>query len=165
MRRWFIGSNNFYFTSGIYLEDGPWYVYAIETSISWICSYFPRIPLPKIKIIRDKEETNLKEYYGDTRDLFHIFVCDPITNWCFKKIDMIHFDHPYEMLKKEFPKEFENPDELYEDDDEEDKLEREDNLKYSKLVGEEFKLTYNKLQKIADVRMKKIYDKDKEIKT
>ena len=159
MRRWFIGSNNFYFTSGIYLEEASWYIFTIESSIQWICHYFPRIPLPKIKIIKDKEETNLQEYYGNISDLFHIFICAPITNWCWKKIDMIHFNHPYEMLKKKFPKEFENPDENYEDDDEEDVKEREDNLKYSKLVGEEFKVAYDKLGKIADVRMKEIDEK------
>jgi hypothetical protein len=152
MRRWSVGINNYYFTSSICLDEAPWYVFVIEHMIQVICTWFPWFPLPKIKIIRDGEETTLKEWYGTTRDLFHIFVCTPITDWCFKKTKMILISHPYEVLKKEFPKDFE----LVEKDADffnYDDIEYfHENKQYSETVGENFMEAYRKLENISKDR-------------
>jgi hypothetical protein len=156
MRKWSVGTNDYYFTSSIYLEEAPWYIFTLDIIIPWICDYFPRIPLPKINIIRDGEKTNLKEYYGTARDLFHCFVCSKITNWCFKKTKTQIISFPYEKLMKIFPEEFKNndDDDIYNDEDE--KRTRNLNYEYSKKIGKEFMISYNKLHNIGNVRMKEI---------
>ena len=106
MRRWSIGINDYYFTASIWLEDAPWYIFVIEYVIQFICNCIPRIPLPRIKIIRGNKETTLKDWYGTTEDLFHAFICGPVVEWCYKKINMESVDCPYYFLKKKFPKDF-----------------------------------------------------------
>lgn len=150
MRRWFIGTNNFYFVGSIYLEEAPWYIFALESGILKICDYFPRIPLPKIKIVRENEKTTLREWYGSTHDLFHIFICSPITDWCYKKIEIKSFSIPYEMIKEKFPKEIDNLDIPFDDDFEKNLI--EENKKYSELIGSYFKEAYIKLKKIPEER-------------
>jgi hypothetical protein len=150
MRRWGIGYNNYYFTSSIHLEEAPWYVFMLETTIQNICHYFPRIPLPKIKIIRDNEKTNLREYYGTTGDLFHVYICEPIFGWCWNKIKENSFNFPYLTLKEQYPDSFEDED-LW-DEDQLDEV--KENEEYSKMIGDEFNIVYKKLSKIADTRMK-----------
>ena len=153
MRRWSVGINNYYFTSHIYLDEAPWYVFVVEYIIQTICSYIPRIPLPNIKIIRDGEETTLKEWYGSTSDLFHIFICSPICEWCFKKTEIKDFQFPYEVLKKSFPKSFKGIENFYtESDDIEERQELKENEEYSKMIGEVFNEAYKKLQNISKDR-------------
>lgn len=156
MRRWSVGINNYYFTSHIYLDEAPWYVFAIEYIIQTICSYIPRIPLPKIKIIRDGEETTLKEWYGSTSDLFHIFICSPIYQWCFKKTEIKNFQFPYEVLKDSFPKDFKWTEDFYTDtelfDDLDEKKELKENEEYSRMIGEVFNQAYKRLQNIPKDR-------------
>ena len=50
MRKWSIGHNDCYYTSNLWLEEAPWYVFAIDYCMNYICSWIPAIPLPKIKI-------------------------------------------------------------------------------------------------------------------
>ena len=148
MKRWTIGTNNYYFTSSIVLEEAPWYIFMIGSSIQQICSWFPRISLPKIKIIRDNEETNLEEYYGTISDVFHIYICEPIFSWSYDKIKSTYIEFPYLMLKEKFPDIFnEYKTEFYD----EDKDHLKENSEYSKKIGEEFKVVYDKLGKICDV--------------
>ena len=153
MKRWGIGINNYYFTSAIYLEEAPWYVFALESAVTNICHYFPRIPFPKIKIIIDGEETNLKDYYGSTRDLFHIYICIPVTNWCFRKIKSTNFDFPYLTLKENFPESFKFLEDYKNDADEEEKQKLKENEERSKLIGGEFNLVYKKLQDLGNTKV------------
>lgn len=107
MRRWSIGRNNIYFDASIYLEDAPWYVFLLDDLVNQTCGYFPPIPLPKIKFT-PKDETEkytLRDWYGDTQQLFHAFVCAPITEWCYKKTKMELIGLPYFFLKEKFPSE------------------------------------------------------------
>jgi len=106
MRRWYIGINDHYYTSHICLEEASWYIFALENSIMTICDYAPRIPFPKIKIKRDEEETNLKDWYGDTQQVFHAFVCDSVFQWCQKRIKNTDISLPFFYLKTKFPDEF-----------------------------------------------------------
>jgi len=154
MRQWSIGTNDYYYTGSIWLEEAPWYIFALGSFIQWICYFFPRIPLPKIKIIREGEETNLKDWYGTTGDLFHCFICDPIFGWCWGKIKSTYIEFPYLKLKEEFPEMFKDENNIWDDQSEEEKLVREKNSEYSKKVGEEFNIYYKKLQNISENRMK-----------
>lgn len=65
MTRWGIGTNNYHFTSSIILEEAPWYIFAIEFCIQWICHFMPPIPLPKIKIKIDGEIEKLTSFKRD----------------------------------------------------------------------------------------------------
>jgi hypothetical protein len=158
MRRWSAGTNNFYFTGSIFLEEAPWYIFFIEWSIMWICHFIPRIPLPKIKIVRDTEETNLREYYGTTADLFHIYVCSNISQWCWDKTKNDCVSFPYDKLIELIP----NSEDLneYSTDSYDNDEDLKKNLEYSKLVGEEFKVVYDKLENISGFRMNEIDKKD-----
>lgn len=142
MRRWSVGGNNYWFTSKIFLDTAPWYIFAIEYIIQIICDYFPRIPFPKIKIKRDGEETDLRSWYGTTQDLFHIHICTPISNWCFSKTKLETLSFPYNMLKELFPESFID-ESIW--DSEEDMIEIEKNKKYSNKLEIEFKKVYKKL--------------------
>jgi len=153
MRRWCIGTNNYYFTSSIYLEEAPWYIFVIETGIQNICSWIPNIPLPKFKIIRDGEKTDLKEYYGSIHDLFHIFICDPLFQWSYKKIKIIPIELPYLFLRKIIPDEFDDTSE-YSEDEEEVRIVRE-NFEYSSSINDEFNEVYHKLENIFKTRFSK----------
>jgi hypothetical protein len=159
MKRWGVGVNNYYFTGSIILEEAPWYIFLIEYSIHFICHWIPRIPLSKhIKIIREGEEYTLRDYYGTTGDLFHIYICSPIFEWCWNRIKWQTISFPYTMLKEQFPDRFEDENEyLDKDSDEEEKKNVKDNLEYSTKIGDEFKIVYDKLSNISTVRMKKLH--------
>lgn len=156
MKRWGIGTNNYFFTGGIYLDESEWYIFLIERIILFICDYFPSFSLPSFiyKYDMDGEKYSLKEYYGTTQDLFHIFICEPISTWCFKKTKTTYIHFPYEMLKEKFPVEFENIEEC-EFIELEDAKNVKENLKYSKEVEFEFREVYSKLDNIVKERLKK----------
>ena len=143
MTRWFIGTNNYYYEGSIILEEGPWYVFFIEQIMNLICHYVPMIPLPKIKIIRDNEETNLNEYYGTINDLFHLYVHDKIFKWCYNRIKMTFVRFPYQMLDEMFPGKVVDDNDF---DDEEMKEEVKKNKEISDQVYKEFKVVYEKLK-------------------
>ena len=153
MRRWSTGTNNYYFTGSIFLEEAPWYIFFIESLIMNICHWIPRIPLPKIKIIREGEEYNLRSWYGTTGDLFHSYVCSKVSEWCWNKTKNYNINFPYEMLRELIPAS-EDPNPYFTDEDDKEDLKK--NLEYSKSVGKEFRTVYNKLDKIYDVRSKEI---------
>ena len=145
MRRWSIGTNDYYFTSSIYLQEAPWQIFAIERIMDFICHYFPRIPLPEIKIIRHSEKYTLRSYYGTTGDLFHVYVHDPVFQWCCRKIkeESIHF--PFEELKKLFPNDFTYN--VYTEAEAEEE-EVKENKECSDKIGKEFIKSYNNLRNI-----------------
>lgn len=155
MKRWTIGTNNYFFTGGIYLDEAEWYIFLLEYVIQCICDHFPSFSLPSFIYIHDDEDNkySLKEYYGTTQQLFHIFICEPISTWCFNKTSMTHICFPYDMLKEIFPKEFET-EEKYEFAELEDKKYVKENLKYSKEVEFEFREVYSKLDNIFKERFK-----------
>lgn len=102
MRDWNVGINDYYKTASLILDEGPWYAFVLSDLIMMICSKIPSVPLPfgSLIKIRDKEDDKtytINEYYGDMSDLFHLFICSPITSYCFSKIKTIHsLDYPYE---------------------------------------------------------------------
>lgn len=155
MRRWTTGTNDYYYTAGIFLEEAPWYIFAIEHAIMWIChTLIPRIPLPSfIKITRDGEYYTLRSYYGTIADLFHAKICYAVTTWCWNKTKKYDIDFPYQMLENLIPESIDKDNDMDRDVDE--LYIMADNKRYSDLIGEEFKEVYNKLKSIGEVRMKK----------
>ena len=165
MKRWSIGTNNYYFTSSIYLDEAPWYIFFLEEAIQWICHYTPRIPLPRfIKIQREGYEYSLRDWYGTTADLFHVYICTPVFNWCWDKTKKNDIEFPYEMIKEMFPEKFNEEDEYRidkDDDDYEEELEDFcDNKVYSEHVGMAFKVIYNDLENIYKDRRKELDKKN-----
>jgi hypothetical protein len=162
MRRWSKGTNNYYFTSSIWLEEAPWYIFFIENAIMWIChTLIPRIPLPSfIKIVREGEETNLKNYYGTVADLFHCYVCSPITSWSWKKIKHYDVSFPYKMLEEMIP-DLIDQDWSVMDLDYDEMYIVADNKRHSDKIGDEFKEVYEKLKTIGEVRRKRIEQEEK----
>ena len=102
MRNWSYGINTYYKTASIYIDFGPLWTFALDGIIEYICDCFPPIPLPKISIIRDDEKTNLNEYYGSLCCLFHIYICSPISDWCWKHQEHKSIKVDYDELKKIF---------------------------------------------------------------
>jgi hypothetical protein len=162
MRKWSTGTNDYYFTSSIWLEEAPWYIFFIENAIMWIChNLIPRIPLPSfIKITREGEEYTLREWYGTTNDLFHCDVCIPITTWCWKKIKHNDIYFPYEMLKEIIPDSAYRTNDI--EYDFEEKCIMADNKRYSDRISDEFKEVYEKLKNIGEVRRKQIEQEEKQ---
>ena len=161
MKRWSIGINNFYYTSSIILDEAPWYVFALENFVQEICSWIPEITLPKIKITREGEKTNLRVWYGNTESLFHCFICEPITQWCFKKTKSNMFEFPYMLLKEKYPDIFKDLEYVGKDKDVKENTDA--NLEYSKSVGEEFNKSYQILKNISSVRHEATFGKMEKI--
>lgn len=109
MKTWIYTANSYYKTASYILEEGPWWSFTLETAIQNTCSALSVFPIPfgsKIRIERDfldgaYETYTLKEYYGSIGDLFHIFVCMPVTEFCWKKRQETRIETDYEQLKKE----------------------------------------------------------------
>lgn len=99
MRQWFVGSNNYWFTASIWLEEAPFVLIFMEWLVMHICDAFTLIRLPKI------------------HELWHIYVCSNVTDLRHKYTKSIDVALPYFYLKKKFPEEF-NRDNAYEYDEE-----------------------------------------------
>lgn len=133
MRRWFIASNDYWFTAHIHLEKTPWYLVVLNDLVMHICGFIGRldIPIPK-----------KWEYYGNLGSVFHVFVCDPVSQFVWKKTEFIGISLPYFFLKERFPEEFE----LSESDwDDEPPLERFENKKLAAALDKRFNRAYNKV--------------------
>ena len=103
MQRWHIGANSYHKTASIHLEDAPWYTFALENFTFKLCSLVPHIYIPftdRIKVTRDKEVYTVYEYYGDLNCLFHVFVCAPITYYCFRKTNTKRIEITWDKLKE-----------------------------------------------------------------
>ena len=151
MKKWALGTNDYFYTGGIYLEEAKWYIFMIGFITEFICDHFPSISLPSFiyTYSTDGEKLSLKEYYGTTKDLFHIYVCTPISIWCYKKTKCVHVCLPYGMLKEKFPVEVAGLENKF------DEIEVKDNLKYSEEVEIEFRKIYTKVENIVKERLNK----------
>lgn len=104
MQRWFLATNSYRKTASVFLEEAPWYIFALENVTFKICSLVPHIYIPftdRIKIKDDDGEVyTIYEYYGDLNCLFHSFVCAPITSYCFSKTNTKHVEITWDKLKE-----------------------------------------------------------------
>ena len=150
MRRWYIGFNNYWFTSSIFLEEIPVVLCFLEWLSGLICYFIPSIKLPRIKFkLKDKNDwdlinngngyTDLREWYGDLNQLWHAFVCIPICDLVNKYSKIETIDLPFNFAKEKFPKEYIDTD--YDEDD----IDANENRDVVNKLDKEFKNVYNKL--------------------
>jgi hypothetical protein len=128
MRTFSIGVNNYWHTASIVLDEVPAPLYYLERFIEFICDIIPPIPLPPIPIkLSDKYDadwtdnkdgrTNLKDWYGDIQQLFHLYVCTNAHNLVWKYTESTVINLPYQFLKERFPDSFVDLEDEYTDDD------------------------------------------------
>lgn len=128
MRYWSFGLNSLpqFRRGNIHLEEMPWWLYILETINDYSCGWIPDIPLPDIwPKHRDKDNDialyTLRQWYGGTRDLWHLYICSPIFQWIWHhpKRKMYMFDVGYdkakEVLYEDFKKTFDEH-ESYDDE-------------------------------------------------
>ena len=96
----------------------------------WICSLIPSIPLPPMKFKlkyqddyswteNDDGWTTLREWFGDTQQIFHTYICTPTTNFVWKHTKRVSINLPYEFLNERFPKEFKDLESEWDEEDQE----------------------------------------------
>jgi hypothetical protein len=156
MQTYFIGKNNYWRTASLILEEVPAGLYYLNSLTTWICDIFPEILLPKLRFrLRSKGDwdwtsnrdgwTTLREWFGDTQALFHLWVCTPMFNFTQKHTKSISINLPYNFLKELFPDEFK----LDEDDlnywCEDDVEHRQRIEETAKWVDGLFRIVYKKL--------------------
>lgn len=129
MKTFYIGYNNYWKTAHISFDTVPTGLYYLEMFVMWLCSKIPSIPLPNIKIKlkysdddidfteNNDGRTTLKEWYGDTQQLFHLYICSPVFYFVNKHTKSIGIDFPYDFLKEQFPAEFGEDDFDYDEDE------------------------------------------------
>jgi len=130
VKTYYIGSNNYWYTASLILEDVPTGLYYLELIIMWICSLIPSIPLPPMKFKlkyqddyswteNDDGWTTLREWFGDTQQIFHTYICTPTTNFVWKHTKRVSINLPYEFLNERFPKEFKDLESEWDEEDQE----------------------------------------------
>jgi hypothetical protein len=111
MRRWTYGINSYRRTASIHVDDAPWWVFALDNLIEFICDIIPSIPFPKVKLrLRDPEDieingsewTTWKEWYGDLNQYFHLFAHCPVFEYCRDKMKSQSVDITYEKAREMF---------------------------------------------------------------
>lgn len=114
MKTYSIGTNDYWFTASLCLDEVPIGLYFLEWIVSWMCYFTPSIPLPGIKFrLKNKYSwdyttnndgwTTLRDWFGDTQQLFHCHVCVPVHNFVWKHTKTIRLNLPYEFAREKFP--------------------------------------------------------------
>jgi len=151
-KRWYIGFNDYWYTASIYLEEVSIGFAFLESLSFWICHFIPPIKLPKIKFkLKNKDDwdwtenkngwTDLQEWYVDIGQLWHLFVCVPISHLRYKYTKTKIIDLPFNFALEKFPDEYVD----YYDDFTDDLIERKKNKKIADEFDERFKEIYDKL--------------------
>lgn len=153
MKTWYVGFNDWWFTSSIDLVKVPIGLAVLERIVEFICYVLPPIPLPKIKFkLKDKNDygftqnengwTDLNEWYGGIDQLWHLFVCIPTINFVEKHTKHVRIELPYDFSKQLFPKEHLDVSSEY--DEEENELRMKNKL-ITDEVYKQYKEVYEKL--------------------
>ena len=155
MKTYYIGTNNYWHTASISFDEVPTILYYLENIVSWICSIFPEIPLPKIKFkLKYNDDwcwspnedgwTTLRDWFGDTQALFHIYVCTPVHNLAEKYTKTIMINLPYNFVKEKFPIDFKEKEYTSEWGEDENEF-REKTKKLANWTDDLFRDVYRKL--------------------
>ena len=112
MRRLGYGINSYHKTVSIYVDYAPWWIFWIDDVFTFVCDIIPRIPLPpipmrlfdedSIEFNDGKKWTTIKSWCGTLRDLFHLFIHDPISEYCWHKTDGRTIAVNYNKARKAF---------------------------------------------------------------
>lgn len=117
MKLYSVGINNYWHTASLHLEEVSAGLHFLQEFTMWICGIFPEIPLPKIKFrLKNPDDydftdnndgwTNLNEWFGDTQSLFHLYICETVSKYVWRRTKFRSVNLPYEFAKEIFPKEF-----------------------------------------------------------
>lgn len=167
MKTWYIGFNDWWFTASIHLVEVPVILHFLEQVVFFICSIIPSIPLPKIKFkLKDERGyeftknndgwTDLNEWFGELDQLWHFFLCMPVSHLVYKHTKCTIIDVPFEFAIQMFPKEHLDVGSEYDD---EENLER---LKHRKIANELFEQYAEVYGKLNFEYIKKIKEQGKE---
>jgi len=127
MKTFSVGTNNYWHTASIILDEVPAPLYYLSRFTEFICDIIPPIPLPPIPIkLKHKSDydwtdnndgwSNLKDWYGDTQQLFHLYVCTLVHNIVWKYTKSISINLPYQFLRERFPDDFIDLEDEYTDE-------------------------------------------------
>jgi len=121
MKIYAVAYNHYWKTASLHLEEIPAPLYFLREGVMTLCGILPGIPLPSWIWFRLKNRddqkwsdnhdgwVNLQDWFGDTQQLFHLFVCTPVYNLVHRYTKTRFLNFPYEFLKERFPEEFTNP--------------------------------------------------------
>lgn len=134
MRRFSYGINSHYKTAHINIDIAPFYIFWLDSIVGFICSYFPRIPLPKIPFLfldksniefnDGKKWSNLKDWYGNLSAILGFHIYNPISDFCWKRQEHRFMKIDYDEVQKCF----ENLDKKFWDSQEDIGIEEDENL-------------------------------------
>lgn len=125
MRDWGIATNDYWYTASVFLEDKPWYLFALERTVMFVCDRL-RV-LDFIKLGKD----------WSISSLFHVHVCMNVTNFVWERTNSKYIELPYFFLKERFPECFDE--EMWGDEDDED---RKNNEKTTRTLDKRFRDAY-----------------------
>ena len=100
MRRWFIGVNDYWYTSCVFLEDVPLHLVILEGVTDAVCYVLGKFKIPK-------KFSNLKDEYGNFGQMWHCKVCVKIEELIYKNKHSEVIELPYFFLRRLFPADFE----------------------------------------------------------
>jgi len=118
VKRWSIGANDIYRDASLHIQEMPMWAFLLDEVVGRICGEFPAILLPTWPQfeVEGEESTNPKEWFGDTRQMFHAFVCTPIWEFCESKSAHKTLRVDYDEVEREAPEHIVPTD--YDDEDE-----------------------------------------------
>lgn len=111
MRKWGYGINSFHNKANIYVDDAPWWVFALDDLVEAICGIIPSVPFSNARLkLKDPEEiefhggqwTTLKEWYGDLNQYFHVRVHCPVFEFCQRRIKTNSVEITYARAREMF---------------------------------------------------------------
>ena len=103
MRKISYAINSYHKTASIWVEYTSPLIFFLDRISEFICGYLvPSIPLPNFTIVKEREKTTVKDYYGDLKSLFHCHVHSPISNYCWRKTDSRMIEIDYDKARRAF---------------------------------------------------------------
>jgi len=149
-----VSFNDYYHTAQISLKKTPFILYYLYNFTMWLCDRVPSIYLPRIKYTSPKGyKTDLRCWFGDTQQLFHIYICAKMFNLVEKHTKYIDIPLPYPYLKDLFPDN--DKTEWDKDDDKFRQLSKELSRKHNSQFKElQKKMYYTEIQKDCNPQIK-----------
>ena len=103
MRHWEIGVDVEQRTAAYCLEEAPWWVFALDHLVDWLCLHVPPIPLPNVDTSADEPTESIPVH--DTRAWFHVRVHGPLGRWLEDQKQQFWLPGDYETVKQRHPAE------------------------------------------------------------
>lgn len=106
MRHWEIGVDVEQRTAAYCLEEAPWWVFALESAVDWLCDHLPSIPLPHSpESSGDSHATDASIAATNTRSWFHLQLHAPLGRWLEDQKQQFWLPASYDAVKQRHPAE------------------------------------------------------------